>query len=567
MDISNVDAVMKLRLITMMYGDKAKEYFGGKTANIVECCNSSIAKAVPKDRDFSRSYSMLANIGVRNYEEGSSWKQRFQQFRGHTLLKFTRSRLARLQIQREKGKARKKSLKFKQRRKVLKQQKKQRNSATSEQIQQGYTYKEATAKKKKSCSCQPRQNGVQCDKRCGCTQNNEKCHSQCKCRMRCSNNMGIPFNIKFFAVFLTINLGTNFIGASRSNISKTTKQTAIQFVSASIASNSISNRSNSNSITLPSITFTSNSLPIPATVSSNLVPFASTSTSNMSTISNLTSITSNITATEINHSEIVNTFAKTCNCKKSKNGNQCNNFKCECRKDGKFCSFWCQCNNKCNNNDSTLNIKSNTYLIIWDTETTGFSPTTDRIVELFLLVANSGDTWQAYINPQRELTPEASKTNKLTWEILKQYETFSTVGTNFLAFVNKIDTLSTSTFMFVSHNGSFDQRMLKAEFARNGLILPSNWIFGDSEGILKKFVPPTTKMTNHSLQSYVNTFVSNTTIQHEAKDYVQKLWQVIQHLIPNPVPTICNIVSQKNFGGKKRPTTEELPKNSKKQKQ
>lgn len=188
-NLNQIQAIEKLKSITSTYAEKAKEYFGGKTANRVECCNSSIAKAASKDKDYPRSYSMLANIGIRNYEEGSSWKGEFQELQKYRSVKFTFERLERMKKQRMKGMQRKKLPSIIQRRRTLKLFKKQRNSATPEQIQQGFTYKEASkSKKQKGCLCQER-NGIRCQNRCGCALKMEKCGQFCKCKTKC-NNLG-----------------------------------------------------------------------------------------------------------------------------------------------------------------------------------------------------------------------------------------------------------------------------------------------------------------------------------------------------------------------------------------
>lgn len=142
---------------------------------------------------------------------------------------------------------------------------------------------------------------------------------------------------------------------------------------------------------------------------------------------------------------------------------------------------------------------------------------------------------------------------------------FEEVGTNLLAFINEIDDSSLATFVFLAHNGAFDQRMLEQEFKRSKLILPKNWIFGDSEGILKRFIPKGIAITGYSLPHLVTTFLPGEKILHEAQSDVKHLWQIICLLIKDPLIQIPNIVQQKINGGSKHPLIVEDNNTKKKQ--
>ena len=98
--------------------------------------------------------------------------------------------------------------------------------------------------------------------------------------------------------------------------------------------------------------------------------------------------------------------------------------------------------------------------IVLDTETTGMNPDTgDKIVEIGCLeLINhipTGKTLQIYINPEREVPPEAIAVHGITNEFLKDKPVFSQVYTDLLDFIG--------TAKLVIHNAEFDMKFLNAE--------------------------------------------------------------------------------------------------------
>ncbi len=98
--------------------------------------------------------------------------------------------------------------------------------------------------------------------------------------------------------------------------------------------------------------------------------------------------------------------------------------------------------------------------IVMDTETTGLDPANgDRIVEIgaveLLNHLPTGNVFHRYVNPERDVAPEAVAVHGLTTEFLKGHATFEAVAQDFLDFVGS-DTL-------VIHNASFDIGFLNAE--------------------------------------------------------------------------------------------------------
>lgn len=100
--------------------------------------------------------------------------------------------------------------------------------------------------------------------------------------------------------------------------------------------------------------------------------------------------------------------------------------------------------------------------IILDTETTGLDPATgDRVVEIGALeLVNhlpTGRTFHVYINPERDMPPEAEAVHGLSAAFLKDKPTFDKIADDFLEFIGDA--------VLVIHNASFDMGFLNAELA------------------------------------------------------------------------------------------------------
>jgi DNA polymerase-3 subunit epsilon len=109
--------------------------------------------------------------------------------------------------------------------------------------------------------------------------------------------------------------------------------------------------------------------------------------------------------------------------------------------------------------------------IVLDTETTGIDHAKGhRIVELGAVeLVNhipSGKTFHCYIDPERDMPPDAQAIHGLTTQFLKGKPLFSAIAADFIAFIGEAS--------LVIHNAAFDVGFLNAEFGRLNLpaILP-----------------------------------------------------------------------------------------------
>ncbi len=103
--------------------------------------------------------------------------------------------------------------------------------------------------------------------------------------------------------------------------------------------------------------------------------------------------------------------------------------------------------------------------IVLDTETTGLDPDAGhRIVELgcFELVNHlpTGRTFQRYLNPERDVPPDAVAVHGLTDDFLAGHPVFAEVVAEFIEFL--------ADAPLVIHNAEFDLKFLNAELKRLG---------------------------------------------------------------------------------------------------
>jgi DNA polymerase-3 subunit epsilon len=103
--------------------------------------------------------------------------------------------------------------------------------------------------------------------------------------------------------------------------------------------------------------------------------------------------------------------------------------------------------------------------IILDTETTGMDPSEGhRLVEIGCLeLVNhlpTGRTFQTYLNPQREVPPDAARVHGLTTQFLQDKPLFTEKVDAFLEFIGDAQ--------LVIHNAEFDMKFINAELKGAG---------------------------------------------------------------------------------------------------
>lgn len=109
---------------------------------------------------------------------------------------------------------------------------------------------------------------------------------------------------------------------------------------------------------------------------------------------------------------------------------------------------------------------SNLREIVFDTETTGFDPTTgDKLVEIgaveLINHIPTGKTYHQYINPERDVPEEVVKVHGLTTEYLRDFPIFAEIAQDWVDFVGDDGIL-------VAHNAPFDMKFINYELQHLG---------------------------------------------------------------------------------------------------
>lgn len=107
--------------------------------------------------------------------------------------------------------------------------------------------------------------------------------------------------------------------------------------------------------------------------------------------------------------------------------------------------------------------------IVFDTETTGFEPSEGhRLVELgcveLMNHLPTGNHFHVYLNPQRDVPPDAARIHGLTTEFLQDKPLFTEKVGDFLDFIGDAT--------LVIHNAEFDMKFINAELKMAGFPKP-----------------------------------------------------------------------------------------------
>ena len=101
--------------------------------------------------------------------------------------------------------------------------------------------------------------------------------------------------------------------------------------------------------------------------------------------------------------------------------------------------------------------------IVLDTDTTGLSPNKgDRVVEIgcveLINHVPTENTFQVYLNPERDMDEGAQRVHGLTNEFLLDKPKFSEIAEEFISYIGESK--------IIAHNASFDINFLNSELAR-----------------------------------------------------------------------------------------------------
>ena len=164
---------------------------------------------------------------------------------------------------------------------------------------------------------------------------------------------------------------------------------------------------------------------------------------------------------------------------------------------------------------------ANITFVIFDTETTGFSPAKDRLVELGAVKVRDGKklgekTW--LINPQRYIPYWVQNVHHITTDMVKDQPTFADIYPEFLEFIDGS--------VLIAHNAPFDVRFISAEAERAGLPAPKNAVL-DSLVLFRNWCPD---LKSHTVSDLIDFFdISTDGLQaHRATDDSLFVYYAIQ---------------------------------------
>jgi DNA polymerase-3 subunit epsilon len=166
-----------------------------------------------------------------------------------------------------------------------------------------------------------------------------------------------------------------------------------------------------------------------------------------------------------------------------------------------------------------MQVLDNLTLVVVDVETTGLSAAFgDRICEVGLVRAQGDailDTYQTLVNPQRPISPGASRVNGLHDGDVHSAPPFATIAERVLAW--------TDGAMLVCHNAPFDLGFLEAEFSRLKLHWQPAWVIDTLEIARRHF-----NFDSNSLPAVADRFGIETPQAHRALGDALTTFQVLR---------------------------------------
>lgn len=150
---------------------------------------------------------------------------------------------------------------------------------------------------------------------------------------------------------------------------------------------------------------------------------------------------------------------------------------------------------------------SNVVFVAFDTETTGFSPSQDRIVEIGAVKFCNGNVLEEkswLINPGRKIPYWATQVHGITNEDVANKPSFKEIYSEFEEF--------TRGCVLMAHNARFDVSFMAEEIKRAGFTLPNNLVV-DSLPLFRKWFPASRSFTLADVANYTEV---DTDILHRA---------------------------------------------------
>ncbi|MDO4302908.1 MAG: PolC-type DNA polymerase III [Bacillota bacterium] len=164
----------------------------------------------------------------------------------------------------------------------------------------------------------------------------------------------------------------------------------------------------------------------------------------------------------------------------------------------------------------------NADFVVFDIETTGFSPVSNRIIEIGAVKVQGGeitDRFSAFVNPDVPIPFEIEKLTGINDSMVMDAPFIETVLPQFLAFCEGA--------ILVAHNASFDMSFIRENAQRQGIWKEVTYV--DTVGIARILLPHQAKHTLDAVAKTLNVSLEN---HHRAVDDAEATAQIFVKFIP-----------------------------------
>ncbi len=159
--------------------------------------------------------------------------------------------------------------------------------------------------------------------------------------------------------------------------------------------------------------------------------------------------------------------------------------------------------------------------VVFDIETTGFSPVKNRIIEIGAVKVNGGviaDRFSSYVNPKEPIPFEITNLTSITDEAVMDAPTIEEVLPQFLDFCEGS--------VLVAHNAGFDMSFIKENCRRLGYERSFSYV--DTLGLSRALL---TEQSKHTLDAVAKTLGVSLENHHRAVDDAECTAEIFLHFI------------------------------------
>lgn len=181
--------------------------------------------------------------------------------------------------------------------------------------------------------------------------------------------------------------------------------------------------------------------------------------------------------------------------------------------------------------------------VVFDIETTGFSPVENRIIEIGAVKVCGGkivDRFSAFVNPEVPIPFEIEKLTGIRDDMVVDAEKIESVLPKFLEF--------SEGCMLVAHNAGFDMSFIMENCNRQGF--PHDFTYIDTVGMARVMLPAQSK---HTLDAVAKTLGVSLVNHHRAVDDAEATAEIFVKLIEMMAKDGITTLAQINEKGKASP--------------